>query len=285
MVTDIALCPPARREELDNLLAAGFPSFGGVPASRRFPQLFAPAARAEVLVAQEDGRLAGCTAVRWFTWAGEDGQRAPCAMLGLVLVAPAARDVGLGSALVDAAAGLAAERGARRGVLWSAKHGFYERLGWRLADSGRCARVAGAGGAQIPPAPDAEAVARVGALRRSGVERTPDDHGALPQPGTALAYHADPARSAYALVCHGGGTGYVVDWGGDPAGFAGVWASITAAHASVLVNTAAGAPEHGWLAEVAGVRFRPQRFAMWRALGDDEPPAPAPFAVPWLDRI
>ena len=76
-----------------------------------------------------------------------------------------------------------------------------------------------------------------------------------------------------------------MDWGGDPAGFPGVWASITASHASVLVNTAAGAPEQAWLAERAGVRFAPQRFAMWRALGAGAEPLPGAWALPWLDRI
>ena len=240
MVTDLALCPAERRAELDALLAASFPSLGPLPASRRFPQIFGEGARAEVVVALDGGRLAGCTAVRWFTWRDADGTETPGAMLGLVLVAADARDAGLGSALVDAAAQLAGERGARVGVLWSGRHAFYGRLGWALADPGLVARVErGAGGAPFPPPPPPAARTSRGSRpcggRASRARRPPTARCRRRAPRWRAT--RDPAGAAYALVCHGGGTGYVVDWGGDPAGFGARLGVVTASYASCSWST------------------------------------------------
>jgi predicted N-acetyltransferase YhbS len=277
MPLGIAACPPERHPELDAALAGAFPSLGAIPASRRFPRGFAPETGVVLVAIDERNRIRGSTVARLFSWL--DGGP-PAAMLGLVWVDPALRGHGLGGALVRDAEQAAAARGARLSVLWASRHGLYERLGWRLADTGVVAEARGTGGGPRPPAPDAATAARISALRRAGVRRAAADHAAIPPPGTSLEAHMDPDGRAYALVGATPDRGYVVDWDGEPEGYPAVWRSITAAHARLTVNAEAGSPPAGWLAARAGLRWAPQRLALWRGLDGH-----GARHVAWADRI
>lgn len=272
MAFEIVACPPERYAELDAVLADGFASLRGVPASLRFPHVFG-AAEATVFVAiDDDDRIVGSTAVRV---CHVDRGRSDFAMIGLVLTMPDLRGRGLGSALVRHAD---AHAGTESTVLWTSRHGFYARLGWTSpADTGRVALAVGDGGAGRPGPPDASAQAAIEALRNSEVRRAPAAYRAVPAPGLAVEAHFDPAGRAYALVSATRERAFVVDMDGDPAGFPGVWASLTATHRSLLVNAEGGSAAERWLRERAGLDFAPQQITMWRG--------PEGAYVPWFDRI
>lgn len=282
-------CPPWRAAELDGFLAAGFPSLGAVPASRRFPHALFPGAPG-VLVALEE-RIVGACVVRSFT-ARVEGERVTAAMIGLVLVAPERRSAGLGSRLVAAAEAHARAQGARVAVLWAKRHGFYERLGWEPGDAGAIAELdpgdaatAAPGDAPARP-PDPEVIALIESVRRPAeapvVERDARAYAALPPPGVALEAHVAPDGRAYALVARTPERGYVVDLEGAPDALPAVWTSVRRAHARLLVNARAGSRAQEWLAAEGALAFAPQRLALWRRL---DPSAPSGWHVPWLDRI
>ena len=289
-MTLVGVALPEQRADVLDLIDAEFMVSRGRVGSVRnsFPGLLE--SEGEAVVAEDGaGRPAAVAVWRPFSW--WDGERRwRAAMVGLVVTRPDRRGEGLGSAVLLGVRQRLAEHGVEVAVLWARRHEFYLRLGWRAADPGVRAAVAGGSG-DAPPAAEQvtpELARDLLAIHRAHVpqrvERSVDAYRAVPPPAEQVVAYV--AGDGYALVGRRGRDAFVLEAVGSRAAFPALWQAISTDAGDIVVNERRGSPMQRWLAAEQGLRFEAQKLALWLPLAADAERAPlGDWHVGWLDRI
>lgn len=258
----------------------------------RFPDLFAPANRENLLVCKNGTEILGGLAMGDLRW--RDGDEIfHGVMIGAVCIHPDHRGAGLGSRLLDRAAARIGAKRADFAVLWATRQSFYARLGWQCADSAAvaeivpdhqaawpAARVEVASPADWAETLDLQRLAHLGAAPL----RSPDIYRRLPLPSESVWLYRTP--TAYALAGQTGTTGYVYEMIGDPAQYDALWQALAAGKQRVIVNTHLDSPTCRWLADRIGTAAARTDQAMWLPAAHRLDVARCgQWQVPYLDRI
>ena len=254
--------------------------------AQRLPSVFASAG-AMTWSAREGGECVSALVCRPFEWL-DAGARVQGAMIGLVCTREDHRGKGLAGRLLDMALDDLRERQVQFAVLWAGRPDIYERAGWRFADRGLLGRMRGDAMAQAPARRDKEprpALATLDALRSSPrVVRGEADWSALLPPSTRSRIVI--GAGCYAVIGEHGRVGYLLDLDGDPAGMAGLIASVAGDYDELLLNVPGNGPIHAALASLPGIEWQAQRLAGWMALDAGIDTARfAAWYLPFLDRI
>lgn len=281
---------PALVAALDSEFVTGRGRTGSLAS--RYPQLFVPAALANIQVLRENAALVACAITRPFTW--RLASRAwRGAMVGLVYTAPSFRGRGHGRRLLEAVVEILREQAFDVAVLWSGLDGFYERLGWQRGDCGMYGVVSDGPatrarrGAPNTPRRAADALAHARALHAAA---------APPLAREALAWRARPlpvthchvaaTARGYALYGVQGDRTYLYEMIGPAHECRDLWQQCRDGAREIQVNVAQSGPAYRWLTHHTPVRWQPQRLTFWYPLSAASRRLPlARWYVPYFDRI
>jgi predicted N-acetyltransferase YhbS len=260
----------------------------------RFPNVFGQGANTRFIVARDREAVAGALAIRKFKWI-VGAETFSGAMIGFVCTAQMARGRGIGSRLMARAAEEMRAQHADFGVLWTAAHGFYSRLGWTLSDAATFGPLAG----RSPAEPESAAIFNHG-LEFSKIEQARTEYEPMRVARATMDYSVTPLPAAtvecwsptkeigdaYALIGRHGSSAYIYEVVGEVGHFAQMSRSLGAIAQTVYLNSHPRSPFGNWALSELGYAGNRQNQAMWLPISStltharfDE------WYVPFFDRI
>lgn len=258
----------------------------------RYPAAYAPRLGGAVhAVADNAGTLISMACARRFRLKLPGTGMLHGRMIGLVCTAEAHRRGGHATRILEAIEVEARREGLDFLVLWSGQGPFYQARGWQALDEGLFGRReldagtrAGDGGA--PPMIGNLAAAE--RIRRADKPVVPSRARrawrAVPLPCRRVDLLTHGA--SHALVGRAPDQASIVfELGGTARDWDRLWPAMAAGTRTLLANSDARAPSHGWLSERIGT-WTPQRLAHWRLLSERARAiASAAPTIPYIDRI
>lgn len=269
-----------------------------VSLQHRFPHILRPDRLDSLLTASFGDILCGGAVVRTFDWRAE-GRFWKGAMVGMVCVAPSFRERGVGSALLRGLMDKLCMTDLDFAALWTSKHPFYERLGWKAhLDGGMFGRLDFTGelGAKPSMVPlglgdvDLDRIEdRRSSLCSSGVLRTAADYRALPAPADTVeffVYIDGPGTRGYAIVGRKDQAGYLYELVSRKEDFPAFLSSFSRAYATMFINEHKSGPFYMWLWHNGLGIWERQDQTLWFNFSKDSGTVDLPtWHIPYFDRI
>ncbi|MBI5017697.1 MAG: GNAT family N-acetyltransferase [Deltaproteobacteria bacterium] len=296
----VTACRPGNLERLLDLFDAEFVRGRGrtVPLRRRFPHILRPEALDTLFTASSGDVLCGGAAVRKFVWKA-GGRLWQGAMVGMVCTAPQFRGRGVGSALLRGLTVKLSKGSVDFAVLWTSKHRFYERLGWKAhLDLGQLGRI---DFTEKPPAQPPLIPRGFGEVDLDRIEscrsqhcsslvlRTALDYRALPFPADSVEFFfwdRAPKAVGYAIVGRQGSTGYLYELVSRTEDFHVFLSSFASAYTTLFVNEHSSGLFYNWLRNRPLGTWDHQDQTLWFLLSREMSTVDlSAWHIPYIDRM
>jgi predicted N-acetyltransferase YhbS len=266
--------------------------------AQRYPSTLCGANSENIFLAEENAEIVSVFLCKRFAW-HQTSRLWQGAMVGSVYSDPKRRGEGLGSALLNWGMQSLKSAGVEFAVLWTTQAEFYERLGWKLADTGVFGNSHSGTGlgemldsVKIMPLPmsnDREINdIRIQCLDEY-VSRKTLDYSQQPIPAESvdvLFWSDDGESSSYALLGQVGATGILYEMVGSENGYGDLWECIRCRHKKIVINDNVNSASYDWLSKHTDIVWEDKKLAMWLPLSSEVDVATmSKWYIPYFDRI